>query len=362
VKATFAGSCASCHSAGGAIGGLDLATDPHAAVVDAPSAGSPGEVLVAPGDPEGSLLFRKIAGTQADGEGSPMPPPSGLDPAVVEVFRAWITDGATDACDGGATPTGGGEGVHPDGWAAPDVHGLATKLQTFADCRACHGEELEGTELSAGIGCDDCHAAGWQTTCTFCHGGELDPTGAPPEDIDDATGEISFPAHPKHVGETIHAAWDCTECHAKPTSALTPGHLFDDDSPAAAEVVFDGGLSAGGAYDGNGGCSNLYCHGDGRRNGAVTASATRTCHLCHPDRTSGEGALEGMSGDHEDHVDEGVACAECHPDVVSLQDTIVAPERHVDGAVAVRLPQGMTQVGSTCTGTCHGEAHDGRNW
>jgi hypothetical protein len=164
------------------------------------------------------------------------------------------------------------------------------------------------------------------------------------------------------VTENIHAAWDCTTCHVKPTDALTAGHLFDDLTAGLAEVDFAGGLSAGGVYDGNGVCSNLYCHGTGRVPGSYSDDRPApTCHGCHPDWTSSEALLGTMSGDHDEHVGD-IACAGCHGGVVSAGNDIVAPALHVDGAVETAFPAGFTFVGGTCTGVCHGESHNGRSW
>lgn len=353
VQEAFAASCLSCHSAALALGDLDLESDAHAAIVGVTSAAY-GDVLVAPGDPEGSLLFRKIGGTQAADEGTAMPPTAGLDEATVAVFRDWIAGGADDVCASGGGGGGGGQGVHPEGWAFPDVHGLATKLQTDADCRTCHGERLEGGDLGAGIACDDCHYdEEWEANCTFCHGGVEDTTGAPPEDIDDRSDELSFPPHTVHVTRTIHAPFDCEQCHAKPQDALTPGHLFDDDTPGRAEVAFAGGLSPQGAWDGNGTCSNVYCHGNGRQNGDATVGEQRTCQMCHADATLG--------GEHGEHLgsDDGppIVCADCHADVVDTALAIVEPALHVDGEVSVTMAT-VTRTGDRCTGACHGEAHD----
>jgi predicted CxxxxCH...CXXCH cytochrome family protein len=242
--------------------------------------------------------------------------------------------------------------VHPEGWAFPDVHGLAVKLQTDVDCRTCHGDRLQGGDLGAGIACDDCHYDDdWEGNCTFCHGGVEDNTGAPPEDIDDRSDELAFPPHTVHVTRTIHAPFDCEQCHRKPQDALTPGHLFDDDTPARAEVAFADGLSPQGAWDGNGTCTNVYCHGDGRVNGDATVGEQRTCEMCHQDAA--------LSGEHDLHLgDADAVCGECHADVVEGTETILAPGLHVDGAVSVTLPAGMTRTGNRCTGSCHDEDHD----
>ncbi len=89
--------CSSCH---GGAGGLDLGDDAHGAIVGVESAGNPGETLVIPGDPEGSLLFRKVRGTQSADEGDIMPPGTGLTTHELALMWEWIEGGATDSCEG----------------------------------------------------------------------------------------------------------------------------------------------------------------------------------------------------------------------------------------------------------------------
>lgn len=99
MEELWAASCVSgCHNAAGALGGLNLETDPHSAIVGVTSAAY-GEVLVAPGDPDGSLLYRKCTGEQGAGEGGSMPLGSRLDEASAAALRTWIVSGATQDCD-----------------------------------------------------------------------------------------------------------------------------------------------------------------------------------------------------------------------------------------------------------------------
>ncbi len=362
VQQVFQSQCLGCHGSGG-LGGLDLATDPHAALVSVASSEYPGVVRVVPGDPDASLLYLKITGKQGD-LGGPMPPGGTVDAASAELVRTWIADGAPSDC--ATAPTGPVGRYHPDGWADPGDHGLSAKLQEQR-CTDCHGADLTGDIAPS---CDTCHTEkNWRTTCTFCHGGvDGDTTGAPPEDIDDNTNAatISFPPHLTHVLETdMHVAFDCVQCHVKPTDILSDGHIFiGDTSPGNADVIFGAGLSPAGSYNGQT-CSNLYCHGNGQvANGVIDKDAgDRNCASCHPSINSGEDAWKQMSGEHEEHIDEGVACSECHS-LTTLNDTsIVAnPVYHVNGQPDVKLPAGMQRVGGECTGSCHGENHDGRNW
>ncbi len=246
---------------------------------------------------------------------------------------------------------------HVDGWSDPALHGQGAKFQEF-ECTGCHGGGLTGG--SVGVSCDTCHASGWRTNCTFCHGGADNGTGAPPVDLDGLSTDLSFPEHTAHVTEQGHPAWTCDQCHARPADVLTPGHIFVGDStPGVAEVRFDGGLSADGAYDGGGSCSNLYCHGDGAGGlGSVVSGATLDCGSCH----GGAADPGGLSGAHPDHLAAGISCAECHANTASDDDTISDPAQHVDGEVDVSLTSGMSYDSGSCSGTCHGVDHDGSAW
>ena len=172
---------------------------------------------------------------------------------------------------------------------------------------------------------------------------------------------ISFVPHEVHGGGRISPAFDCVVCHDKPTDALTPGHLFDDPTAGEAEVVFN---VAPGAYDGTNRCSNLYCHGNGLgNNGAVNADAApRTCHSCHPDRTT-PAKWSQMSGHHSRHLNEGFDCEECHADAQG-STAIDIPGIHVNGTPNVSLPGGISYNAQSqrCDGTCHGERHNSRGW
>ncbi len=101
VQTIYEAHCISCHSAGGAAGGLDLETDPYAATVGVEAAAVPGATLVEPGSPEDSLLFRKVRGTMGDDEGGIMPPGTdGLSTRELALIWEWIEAGATDSCEG----------------------------------------------------------------------------------------------------------------------------------------------------------------------------------------------------------------------------------------------------------------------
>jgi predicted CxxxxCH...CXXCH cytochrome family protein len=271
------------------------------------------------------------------------------------------------ACDLGQYGSSAGR-YHPDGYAAAEVHGLDLKQQA-QDCRSCHGEELAG---ATGTSCDSCHTpaepTAWRSDCTFCHGGGTDDTGAPPRNLD-GTSEVqagTFPPHAVHVGGGIAAAYDCVQCHVKATDALSQGHIFDTTA-GVAEVDMGGGLSGLGEWDRAAGCSNTYCHGNGRGDtGAIAADAgAMTCTSCHAGMDESSQWV-GMSGLHALHLGaSGVTCAECHQEVTTDGTTIAVPELHVDGVRQVAFLAAdfaMDGAAKTCTGTCHGHGHTDSGW
>lgn len=97
VSALFATGCVTCHLPSNLKGELDLATDPEAALVNVPSATFEG-VLVVPGDAEGSLLYRKMAGTQSPDQGGIMPPTGILGQRWLKLVEVWIEAGPSFTC------------------------------------------------------------------------------------------------------------------------------------------------------------------------------------------------------------------------------------------------------------------------
>lgn len=365
VQEIFTDHCTSCHAGASAAGGLDLDTDPHAALVEQASSLYEGQTLVVPGDSASSLLYLKVSNQQGD-NGSAMPMPSGLSEGQAATVAAWIDAGASTDCSSPSDT--GSDGYHPAGFGSGDVHGLEAKLQE-QECTDCHGADLTGS--GEALSCDSCHEDGWRTDCTFCHGGTDDTSGAPPRDIDGETDRAlnSFPQHRVHLTNTEYkVGFACETCHSVPTDVLTPGHIFvSDDTPAVAELDFSGGLSTAGTWDGAT-CSNLYCHGNGQgNNGEVSISESiDDCTSCHPHRDSGRSGWATMTGAHLKHLEEGEGfeCGDCHKSVVDTWEPIRETSLHVDGAVSISLVSGMTWNASakTCDGECHEETHSDRWW
>lgn len=250
--------------------------------------------------------------------------------------------------------------VHPPGYAMRENHGYDFDKLGPSTCATanCHGTALTGGS-TGGPSCNSCHT-GWQTNCTFCHGGTDNATGAPPQGVlaQTAATDPHVGAHTKHVTATgMHAAWDCSACHTKPTGALSPGHIDGTGSVVQAEVRYSSLNPAATFTTATATCTNLYCHGNGRTSAgtAVWTSTTQlACNSCH--QTNGT----GMSGKHTKHIQgENMTCAGCHQTVIAAgSTTITTPALHVDGLKQVKMPTGTwTPSTKACSGLpngCHG--------
>ncbi len=94
----FTPTCATsgCHAGAGAPQGLRLdETNSYGLLVNVPSSEVPSVLRVAPGDPDGSYLVRKLEGTAAVGMQMPLGRPP-LAQSTIDVIRQWIIEGALD--------------------------------------------------------------------------------------------------------------------------------------------------------------------------------------------------------------------------------------------------------------------------
>ncbi len=251
------------------------------------------------------------------------------------------------------------ENHHPGGYGAADVHPIDAKMAT-EDCRDCHGAQLDGG--TSEVSCDTCHIAGWREDCTYCHGGTETDSGAPPRDID---GNVdpdtgSYWPHTTHTTETDGPAYACDQCHVLHTSVTDEGHLFDG-TPGVAVVYFWGGLSPDASWSGDG-CTNAYCHGNGRTNGDQILDVSEVpCGECHAVGSDSVAAIGGLGGEHREHAQHNVSCEECHQDTSDGTD-IIDPAAHVDGEPTLQMPYGVTRDNGRCTGSCHNENHNNAGW
>ena len=201
-----------------------------------------------------------------------------------------------------------------------------------------HGAFTLGLATLAIIACDATRPVSEQSagaSCTRCHGGSENDSGAPPRD----TLGLSDPSVPSVGAHTAHVAAgvDCGACHVKPARS--------DDGHVDGEVLVRFGpiATANGAvspaYDASGdaatyGCSAVYCHGNfpgGNASNAPrwTASgqgqgACGTCHALPP------------GAPHPDVGSDLTACSTCHADTITASGQLVAQGgAHVNGRVDI---------------------------
>lgn len=90
--------CVACHTNVGRIpaGGLNLLPDAsYAALVGVPSVTNPGGTRVIPGDPDASILIRKVEGAPGIvGQRMPLGGPPFLTAGQIQIIRRWIELGA----------------------------------------------------------------------------------------------------------------------------------------------------------------------------------------------------------------------------------------------------------------------------
>ena len=185
------------------------------------------------------------------------------------------------------------------------------------------------------------------TTCTACHGGKDNPSGAPPNDLrgNTATTASGVGQHTAHV----EAGTACSACHPDRPSAQTAGHL-----DGKVDVEFHGLAVAGGGapaprFEPEGGtCSNVYCHGAtlrpaGQRPDPVWTQplGTARCAGCHGFPPTSVG--HPQSGD----------CASCHQDTVEADGSLKAGGRHMDGRVDA-IAQHVGGYGDRASAAFHG--------
>ncbi|MBK9517698.1 MAG: CxxxxCH/CxxCH domain-containing protein [Anaeromyxobacter sp.] len=210
-------------------------------------------------------------------------------------------------------------------------------------------------------GCDKARQAqgpegGVITSCTGCHGGVDNTTGAPPRDVagNTLTSVVTVGAHSTHLAAGV----DCAACHAVPSRVDSAGHI---DGGATPKVKFSGAAVLGGATPtwnrtgagGQGTCSNVYCHGATLAAGGQATQPTWSgspltmpgapCGSCH-----GTAATNGAPAGHASTLDR-TDCNNCHAGTV-LPDGTIKPRAegglHVDGEVQ--------SVAGSCT-SCHGD-------
>jgi predicted CxxxxCH...CXXCH cytochrome family protein len=329
-------------------------------------------------------LWTKVDGTQSQCTSCHGNPPGAPHPqgAVSDCGQCHpdVTKGApttfstpTQHINGTVDVTAGAQ--HPAGYQMVTMHGYDADKNGFSTCATanCHGATLAGgatggPSCATVTGCHDQVGSGytWQTQCTFCHGDITQPggNGAPPQGVLGGTlaTDHTVGAHQRHVTATaMHAAWDCTMCHIKPTTALTPGHIAGNGL-VQASMAFSS-LNPSGTYSFmTYGCGTVYCHGNGQTAGtapAWTSTTALACTSCHNTPSPGTSAT-GMSGAHNTHINgQNMKCSQCHSTVVNTIPAIINTALHINGVKEVSFSAGGTWTPATksCSGLvggCHG--------
>lgn len=289
------------------------------------------------------------------------PPPPHPEVAAGPASCSPCHSGTIDPAGTLIPPAAGGQ--HLDGMVQASGHGAEWMDQAspgfhasfanrgIASCTACHGADLAGGTV--GVACSQCHRPGGPgsdfATCTGCHGGTDNQTGAPPRPTWANADPLALGAHTSHLAGTHALAlpFDCTACHLKPGSVLASGHAdgavtvtgYTGADPALLAAATDPGWSRTG-----GGCASAYCHGATLQGGSNRAPSWTTvdgsqaaCGTCH--------AIPPPTGLHPDHVAGGAwyanaNCSHCHAGIATgsayappvTNGAIVGPALHVNGS------------------------------
>ncbi len=188
----------------------------------------------------------------------------------------------------------------------------------------CHGVSLGGGPAAspawraagvAQLACGSCHGAPppaphpASESCASCHPATVAGDGA----------IVAGGAHVNGRVDVAGGAASCGSCHSIPPPA-----------PHAAST------SCGSCHPGYGSTTvNAATHRNGRVD--VTSQACGSCHSIPP-----------SSGEHREHVEEGVSCGSCHP---GASGTSGGPG-HMNGRVNVAAP-GWNPSSVSCANACH---------
>lgn len=212
--------------------------------------------------------------------------------------------------------------------------------------------------------CNVCHGSG-PGACLGCHGGVDNQTAAPPLGLrgETSTTQLAVGAHTTHMeGSSITDGIECSDCHKVPANLIDPTHLGVD---SIAEITWSSLAGASSSWNrGTATCSNVYCHGrftGGKASNAPvwTAAGQAACGSCH-DVGSNPNLL---SGRHEKHVvEENLDCVECHVTVVDRQLNVVNLSLMVNGRKDVSFLKGGTYQNGSCSGLATGSCHGSESW
>lgn len=260
-------------------------------------------------------------------------------------------------------PAGKNLEAHPTGWTevtSNEFHGqfLEEDNWDLEQCKKCHGDDYSGGTSKSSCSSQSCHS-GSPETCTTCHGGVDNQTGAPPKDLENNIARTfkGVGAHTVHNGSSKWGclSFTCQDCHKKPTELHAAGHV-DSELPAElvwGEMAKKDNLSPN--FQGTT-CANVYCHGASLKGGALVQpnwiqTDSLNCNSCH--------GLPPNSGAHEAHVTNlALDCNICHEGYE--KNSKFNEDYHLDGKRDVILNEsvGGSYANGTCSNvSCHGSGN-----
>ena len=317
---------------------------------------------------------------------------SGCHPATVDVSGNVIAPTAGGKhLDGVVEATSG----HEPSWMDPGSTGFHafTANLGIAACQGCHGAMLDGVGAATTVACASCHKPGGPGrdfgTCTACHGGGDNASGAPPVATWGHAGDpsrgggtldaIRVGAHTVHLaGGPLASPLGCDACHVVPASIVDPTHI----DTGFATVTFGTVARAYGAAPAfsrsTGTCSSTYCHGATIRQQELIPGANPRGTNVAPVWTAGPsqatcGTCHGLPPDTGKHFQHGVTgqygfvpCSWCH---YGYQDSpspytdrsVPVPALHVNGVKDVVISpdaadgpaNAYTRIGGWDAPSCH---------
>lgn len=266
---------------------------------------------------------------------------------ITKLILAGVLLLAIGAC-GSSTPNSkavysSDKGTHPAGWL-PLGHATAAKADGNS-CIECHGDDLTGG--IAGVSCLSCHTNGNPLTsaeCASCHG--KPPSGSGAGAHNTVTG---------HFAAAVKLPDECNTCH----DGAGSGTLKHDNGAVDVALLNVYSAKSGtAAYNADGTCSSVSCHGGQTTPAWLTGSinVAAQCTSCHAYGTSEYNSF--VSGEHDFHVNvEGFACSACH-DATKLTTNhftrLNTPT--LEGPASATLNSSLNYVPSTftCSPSCHG--------
>ncbi|MFO0757725.1 MAG: hypothetical protein U0359_14605 [Byssovorax sp.] len=165
-----------------------------------------------------------------------------------------------------ARERGPGGSQHGEGWKdkdSPNFHAtyLAAHKAGIYECRACHGDDLQGGPSGVSCSAANCHdKPGGPEFCGTCHGTDTGPRPA--------TG-----AHAKHIAY-------CDDCHKVPEFITSEGHFNGTvDVKFSLHAKLDGAQPT---YDPTTKtCAGVYCHVDKKPKWETPPAGDTPCDFCH---------------------------------------------------------------------------------